>query len=127
MVEEKQLARIVVGIIVFIVINGVRGPEARRHVTMRRTEAGANVEDGSNNQKMVFQFDLHYTTRRTTTCFPVILCIDLPVSSSSHGFLRYATRMLGATMSEYPMRGHLYKQNNKCTNCRMAGVCSRCS
>lgn len=43
----------------FIIINGVRGPEARRHVMMRRTEAGANVEDGSNNQNMVFQFDLY--------------------------------------------------------------------
>lgn len=62
----------------FIVINGVRGPEARRHVTMRRTEAGANVEDGSNNQKMVFQFDLYHSTPQTATCFPVILCIDLP-------------------------------------------------
>lgn len=78
MVEREQLARIVVGIIVLIVINGVRGPEARRHVTMRRTEAGANVEDGSNNQKMVFQFDLYYSTRQTATCFPVIVCIDLP-------------------------------------------------
>lgn len=108
MVEREQLARIVVRIIVFIVINGVRGPEARRHVTRRRTEAGANVEDGSNNnQKVVFQFDLygylfpghlvHRSPSRLIIEFP-----RLPPLCNSY--------VIRSDNVRIPHAGHLYKQ-----------------
>lgn len=104
MVEREQLARIVVRIIVFIVINGVRGPEARRHVTRRRTETGANVEDGSNNQKMVFQFDLYgylFPGRLVHQSSRLIEIPRLPPLCSSY---------VRSDNVRIPHAGHLYKQ-----------------
>lgn len=112
MVEREQLARIVVGIIVFIVINGVRGPEARRHVTMRRTEAGASVEDGSNNRQWFSNSTCTIVRGTRLLGFPVILCIDLPshrvpTASSVMQLICVYVRSDNVRISH---AGHLYKQ-----------------
>lgn len=107
----------------FIIINGVRGPEARRHVTMRRTEAGANVEDGSNNQNMVFQFDLYLLACAADGyLFPGHLVhLRVPTASSVMQLVCYERQCPNIPC------GALCTNNNTAPTAAMARLCSRCS